>query len=54
MEFNKGGLLICRRKMQAMNTFIFPQLFPLHKSLLFTDYRPRSKTLALHAKHFMF
>lgn len=30
MQFNKA-LLICRRKMQAMNTCIFPQLFPLHK-----------------------
>lgn len=53
MELNKF-LLICRRKMQAMNTFIFLQLFPLHKSLPFTDYRPCSKTLALYAKHFMF
>ena len=39
MHFNKA-LLIRRRKMQAMNIAIFPQLSPLAKRLLSADYTP--------------
>lgn len=53
MAFNKP-VLICKRKLQVMNSFLFSSLFFLHKRLLFTDYRPYSQVLCLHVKHFMF